>query len=121
MTDPNFLLHYVTNPAESAPFYSRLLGLAPIEASPTFVMFDLPSGIKLGLWQRSTVEPGVAAAPGSHELAFAVGAKAEVDRLHAQWHAAGVPIVQAPTDMDFGYTFVGHDPDGHRLRVFAPS
>jgi len=23
--------------------------------------------------------------------------------------------------MDFGFTFVALDPDGHRLRVFAPS
>ena len=26
----------------------------------------------------------------------------------------------APTAMDFGFTFVALDPDGHRLRVFAP-
>jgi hypothetical protein len=29
-------------------------------------------------------------------------------------------IAQAPTAMDFGMTFVALDPDGHRLRVFAP-
>lgn len=27
-------------------------------------------------------------------------------------------IVQAPEAMDFGYTFSGIDPDGHRLRVY---
>ena len=32
----------------------------------------------------------------------------------------GVKIAQAPTRMDFGYTFLGLDPDGHRVRVFAP-
>jgi hypothetical protein len=26
-----------------------------------------------------------------------------------------------PTKMDFGTTFVALDPDGHRLRVFAPA
>ena len=26
-----------------------------------------------------------------------------------------------PTDMEFGRTFVALDPDGHRLRVFAPA
>ena len=31
----------------------------------------------------------------------------------------GVKILQPPTDMDFGRTFVALDPDGHRLRVFA--
>jgi hypothetical protein len=29
--------------------------------------------------------------------------------------------VQPPTDMDFGRTFVALDPDGDRLRVFAPA
>jgi hypothetical protein len=29
-------------------------------------------------------------------------------------------ILQPPTAMDFGYTFLAADPDGHRLRVFAP-
>jgi len=33
----------------------------------------------------------------------------------------GLVIVQAPTEMDFGYTFVASDPDGYRLRVFSPS
>ena len=33
----------------------------------------------------------------------------------------GIEILQKPTRMDFGFTFVGLDPDGHRLRVFAPA
>jgi predicted enzyme related to lactoylglutathione lyase len=32
----------------------------------------------------------------------------------------GVAIAQKPVEMDFGYTFTALDPDGHRLRVFAP-
>jgi hypothetical protein len=28
--------------------------------------------------------------------------------------------VQSPIAMDFGFTFTAVDPDGHRLRVFAP-
>ena len=35
--------------------------------------------------------------------------------------ARGLPIAQAPTDMDFGRTFVAFDLDGHRPRVFAPA
>jgi catechol 2,3-dioxygenase-like lactoylglutathione lyase family enzyme len=121
MTHPNFLLHYVASPVDSARFYARLLGMEPIEASPTFAMFALPSGMKLGLWARHTVEPSATAAAGAHELAFAVPDMDAVHRLHAEWTAAGLPIIQAPTEMDFGFTFVAHDPDGHRLRVFAPS
>ena len=40
---------------------------------------------------------------------------------HIEWQAKGLRIVQGPTEMDFGYTFVALDPDGQRLRVFAPS
>jgi hypothetical protein len=30
-------------------------------------------------------------------------------------------VLQRPVDLDFGRTFVVLDPDGHRLRVFAPA
>jgi predicted enzyme related to lactoylglutathione lyase len=43
-----------------------------------------------------------------------------VETTHAQWRESGVKIAQPPARMDFGYTFVGLDPDGHRVRVFAP-
>jgi predicted enzyme related to lactoylglutathione lyase len=41
--------------------------------------------------------------------------------MHRDWIARGLPIIQQPADLDFGRTFVATDPDGHRLRVFAPS
>lgn len=44
-----------------------------------------------------------------------------VDTLHAEWTPQELTIAQAPVALDFGYTFVALDPDGHRLRVFAPS
>ena len=31
----------------------------------------------------------------------------------------GVQILQAPVTLEFGHTFVGADPDGHRLRVYS--
>lgn len=40
--------------------------------------------------------------------------------VHARWRARGCVVLQAPTAMDFGYTFTVQDPDGHRVRVFAP-
>jgi hypothetical protein len=43
-----------------------------------------------------------------------------VRSAHADWIACGLRIVQEPVDLDFGYTFTALDPDGHRLRVFAP-
>ena len=120
MTDPNFIILYVDDPAASAVFYAGLLGTSPLESSPTFAMFALASGIMLGLWSKHTVEP-VATAPGGSELAFSVADNHVVHALHAEWLQRGLVIIQAPTAMDFGYTFVATDPDGHRLRVFAPS
>ena len=46
---------------------------------------------------------------------------AAVDATHADWKERGLPILQSPTEMDFGRTFVAGDPDGHRLRVFFPT
>ena len=118
--DPNFILLYVDSPAASARFYAELLGKQPVEASPTFAMFALDSGIMLGLWSRYTVEPAAEQGSGGGELAFAVADKAAVKATYADWGKRGLRIAQAPTDLDFGHTFVALDPDGHRLRVFAP-
>ncbi|MEX8494564.1 VOC family protein [Sphaerotilus sp.] len=118
--DPNFLLLYVANPTASAAFYADLLGKPPVEASPTFAMFALSSGVMLGLWAAHTVEPAATPA-GGMELAFAVeGGANAVRACCAEWIAKGLPILQAPIAMDFGFTFTAADPDGHRLRVFAP-
>ncbi|XXZ32247.1 VOC family protein [Sorangium sp. So ce321] len=119
MSDLNFVLLYVDDPAASAAFYASVLGRPPVEASPTFAMFALESGVMLGLWSRHTVEPA-ATAPGGGELAFTVADAAAVRATHAAWTERGLAIAQAPTQLDFGYTFVALDRDGHRLRVFAP-
>lgn len=58
---------------------------------------------------------------GRGELAFSVAGNDTVRALHTDWVRRGLVIAQAPTDIDFGHTFVALDPDGHRLRVFAPS
>lgn len=121
MFDANFILLYVDSPAASARFYAGLLGAEPIEASPTFAMFALPSGAMLGLWSRHTVEPAAAAAGGGSEIATVVRSSAEVDATCADWQGRGLTILQQPTDLDFGRTFVALDPDGHRLRVFCPA
>ncbi|WP_442579550.1 VOC family protein [Mesorhizobium sp. ASY16-5R] len=120
MPSPNFIILYVDSPAKSGAFYRGLLGLDPVETSPTFVLFVLPNGLKLGLWSRHTVEPRAEAAGGSGEIAFTVDAAERVDATHADWSGRGLKILQQPLDMDFGRTFVALDPDGHRLRVFYP-
>ena len=121
MTDPNFIILYVDSPEKSVGFYTDLLGKTPVEASPTFALFILDSGLKLGLWSKHTVEPAAEAIGGGCELVFSVDDKQSVDAMHADWSKRGLPILQSPTEMDFGRTFVALDPDGHRLRVYMLS
>ena len=121
MSNPNFVILYVDSVATSARFYADLLGKPPVESSATFAMFALDSEVMLGLWSRTTVEPAAAAPPGGSEIAFAIADRDAVQQIYADWGARGLRIAQAPTDLDFGHTFVALDPDGHRLRVFAPA
>ena len=121
MSDPNFVILYVKSPAASVAFYETLLGKKPVEASANFAMFALASGAMLGLWARAEVEPAARADAGGTELGFPVADDGAVDRTHEDWRGRGWSIAQAPTRMDFGRTFVALDPDGHRLRVFAPA
>ncbi|OWJ66481.1 VOC family protein [Inquilinus limosus] len=119
MPIPSYTLLYVDNPPASAAFYAGLLGREPVESQPTFALFVLEGGAKLGLWSRHTVEPAATAAGGGGEIGFSVADAAAVESLHEAWRGRGLPILQPPTTMDFGHTFVALDPDGHRLRVFA--
>ena len=119
MPQPNLVILYVDSPPASAAFYSDLLGVKPVESSPTFAMFAMESGAILGLWARNTVQPATSVAGGGSELAFTVADAGAVRAMHADWNKRGLKIAQTPVEMEFGHTFVALDPDGHRLRVFA--
>ena len=145
MRNVGFILVYVENVAASQAFYASILGRPAIESSNTFAMVPAAPGLMLGLWRRDGVNPaggagrndGVrcpgaergtrnagarnASAAGGGEIAFPVENPAEVDATFAEWRGRGVKIALEPTQMDFGYTFVALDPDGQRLRVFAPA
>jgi predicted enzyme related to lactoylglutathione lyase len=121
MSNPNFVLLYVDSPKASATFYAGLLDRQPVETSPTFAMFALDSRLMLGLWSRHTVEPTPIAGCGGAELAFQVDDAAAVDTTYHVWSGKDLRVLQKPVDLDFGRTFVVLDPDGHRLRVFAPA
>ena len=121
MPDFSFLLLHVADHAASATFYNELLGIPIIEQKPDFAMLPLRDGVMLGLWLKETVEPESTGQSGASEIAFTAADSTAVEALHADWNQRGVPILQAPTRMSFGTTFVARDPDGHRLRVFAPS
>jgi len=120
MQDPTYVLLYVANVPASEKFYADLLGKKPVESSPTFSLFVLSNGVKLGLWRHDTVEPPSRMTGGGAELAIEVADVEAVRATNEDWRRRDLVIAQAPTQMDFGTTFVALDPDGHRLRVFAP-
>ena len=78
-------------------------------------MFVLKNGVMLGLWAAKTAEPKVTAAAGAMEIAFS---DQDIDKVYNEWSQLGIPMAQTPTQMDFGYTFVALDSDGHRIRVY---
>lgn len=121
MTTPNMTLLYVDNPENSAAFYHRLLGQAPVELSPTFALFVLSNGLKLAMWSKHSVEPAATATGGGGEIGFMCELPQQVDALYQQWREQGLEMIQPPVTLDFGYSFVACDPDGHRLRVYSLS
>lgn len=120
MIDPNIVILYATDVPASLAFWSDLLGRPAVEQAETFAMLPLRDGTLLGLWKAGDVAPAATTTGGGTEICFTVGSAAEVDATHADWAARGLPVLQAPCDMDFGRTFTAADPDGHRLRVFCP-
>ncbi|MGV8955058.1 MAG: hypothetical protein ACOH2M_28435 [Cypionkella sp.] len=90
-----------------------------MENSPSFVLYVLPNGIRLGLWIAGEIDPAPLPA-GGVEITFSQASEAEVRATHAEWQGKA-SILQQPMAMDFGFTFVAQDPDGHRLRVFSPA
>ncbi|WP_299203189.1 VOC family protein [uncultured Amphritea sp.] len=121
MPDSNFIILYVENPSRSVEFYSAILEKSPVENSPHFALFVLDSGMKFGLWQQQDVQPAVEELGISGEIAFPLPDKAAVGNTYSDWKDRGLKMIQEPTAMEFGYTFVALDPDGNRLRVFSPA
>ena len=101
---PNFMILYVDSPKASGEFYTALLGRGPVEASPTFVMFALESGLMLGLWSRQGVKPAPSAAAGGSEIGITV------DHAAADWrgNVGVVPalIPRTPIDPDHAIAMV---------------
>jgi catechol 2,3-dioxygenase-like lactoylglutathione lyase family enzyme len=52
MPDLNYLLLAVKDPRRSAEIYDQVFGLKPVENSPTFVLYALPTGLKVGSGRR---------------------------------------------------------------------
>ena len=116
MPVPTALILYADDVPTSVAFYRDLLEREPVEASPGFALFPLDGGQHMGLWQRDGVTP-TATPVGGSELHFGLPDRDAVLATHEAWRAKGIRILQAPIALDFGFTFVGLDPDGTRLRV----
>ncbi|WP_133131126.1 VOC family protein [Legionella yabuuchiae] len=114
--EPNVIVLYVDNLAESSQFYQDLLGIKPDEASPTFHSFKFSNGMSLGLKTKHAVEPKFDK-EGSGELAFTLENSNAVDALFAKWQEKEISILASPSVAPYGYTFLAQDPDGNRLRV----
>ena len=131
MQTPDLVLLYVKDVERSTGFYRDLLKREPKAAFPTYAAFGLDGGFTLGLWsaRRAAEEwakqplPAAAmnllpAESGSRfELAFQVESESAVDAMYSDWRRLGIEIAQEPRATVFGRTFVGLDPDGHRIRV----
>ena len=116
---PNSVILYVSDVEASTAFYRGILGHGPIETYPGFSVFKLSDDMTLGLQAADEIEPAAEPYVGGVELSLSDVEHTDVDRLHAQWKMLGIPMVLEPTILEFGYTFVATDPDGHRLRVCA--
>jgi catechol 2,3-dioxygenase-like lactoylglutathione lyase family enzyme len=116
-----YVLLYVRDPAASAEFYSRMLKReAALDRLPTFADVSITDGAKLGLWSETVVKPPGRAVAGGGELMFRVADSQTLIAAYDDCIARSVPIAQDPAEMNFGLTFVALDPDGHKLRLFAP-
>ncbi len=121
MPDVSTIILYVRDSLVSVRFYAALLGHPPIESSPNFAMLPMATNVMLGLWASHDVAPAPTSPCGSGELAIVVADREAVLATHREWMGRGIPIIQEPVAMDFGFTYTGLDPDGNRLRVMALS
>jgi catechol 2,3-dioxygenase-like lactoylglutathione lyase family enzyme len=114
--EPDQIVLYVNDIDTSRAFYSTLLGIDATQSSPNFTFFSLKNGWTLALFKNDA--PGSDPSPvGGFELVFELPNREAVDKAAAEWKAQGVSFAMEPTELPFGYAFIGLDPDGTRLRV----
>ena len=119
MFKPNSIILYVNDVEKSTRFYTRLLNTEPVEQYSEFSVFALTDDMILGLQAKSGIDPAPQPHIGGTEICMSDVSNREVDEIFRKWSELGVEIIMKPAMLDFGYTFVATDPDGHRLRVCA--
>jgi predicted enzyme related to lactoylglutathione lyase len=109
------ILLMVKNLEASVTFYTSIFTITPALQSPSYAMFILKNGLKLGLWASHDAQPTPTGAPGTSEICILVD---NVDESYQQLKLKKLMFIQEPTNTDFGKTFVFTDPDGHRIRIY---
>lgn len=112
-----YVILYVKDIHVSRSFYTEILGQSPKELSPTFMSYELDSGMVLELWQIDKVHPAASFTGAGFELCIVLPDNDSMNRLYEEWKGRGVQFAYPPTKAVFGMTFVALDPDGNRLRV----
>jgi catechol 2,3-dioxygenase-like lactoylglutathione lyase family enzyme len=113
---PDFVALQVRDLEASTRFYTERLGLNPAPAGPpgavVFTTEPIPFAIR---------EPAVDLDATSRlGWGVALWLKADdVDKLHDDLAAHGVPIATAPFDGPFGRTFAFADPDGYVVTLHS--
>ena len=123
MYSPFYTIHYVKNPQASAALYQELLKIEPIEASPNFALIQINEMCRLGFWALDDIPymEKQASQANPVEIALPLENIEAVEKLHHDCIHLDMPIIQPPVQMDFGYTFLTQDRDGHFLRIFCKS
>ena len=119
MFKPNSIILYVSDVEKSTRFYTRLLNAEPVEQYSEFSVFALSDDMILGLQAKSGIDPAPQPHIGGTEICMSDISNREVDEIFRKWSELDPKIIMKPAILDFGYTFVATDPDGHRLRVCA--
>lgn len=119
MFKPNSVILYVDDVSVSTAFYMKILKQEPMEIFQDFTVFALTEGFILGLQSKHAIDPAPTMPFGGFELCLGDVTREQVDAIYQEWMQNQIPVVMSAVELDFGYTFVAVDPDGHRLRVCA--
>lgn len=115
----NMLALYVESMQRSLEFYEELFSAKPVEQYPEFSMFALPSGLLIGLWLKSTVEPATSFTGQGHELLFSYENAEQVEKAYREIKQKEFAIELELASLECGYSFVINDPDNHRIRFYT--
>ena len=121
MSTPDFLALYVKDLPKSTDFYKKLFGLDPAAQRPGFTVFALPNGFMFSLWLTGTVEPEAEITGGGAEYGIKIDDEAALRASYESSKSGGLTVIQTPTQMNFGLTYVVEDPDRHRIRYYVPA